>query len=53
MSRDLTDAEIDAYAAHHGLTLDQARRLLVEHGEYESGLEEAVRSLTHFLKSPS
>ena len=46
-------AEILAYAEQHGLTDDQARLLLTEHGHDESGLSEALQSLKHFLKAPS
>ena len=45
-------AEIRAFAALHGLTNEQARQLLAEH-RAESGLEEALRNLKHFLRAPS
>ena len=48
-----SDAEIRAFALEHGLTYQQARQLLTEHGENEGGLAEALQSLKHFLKAPS
>ena len=53
MAQHHTAAEIRAYAAQHGLSDDQARQLLAEHGHDETGLEEALRNLKHFLKAPS
>jgi hypothetical protein len=53
MAHDPTTAEIRAYAERHGLTDEQARRLLFEHGQDETRLEEALRSLRHFLRAPS
>ena len=53
MAHDPTAAEIRAYAERHGLTDDQARQLLMEHGEDETRLSEALQSLKHLLKSPS
>ena len=46
-------AEIRAFAERHGLTDDQARRVLAEHGADESAWDEAARNLIHFLKAPS
>lgn len=46
-------AEIRAFAERHGLTEQQARRVLDEHGHDESRWPDTVRSLIHFLKSPS
>ena len=53
MAHEPTAAEIRAYAEHHGLSDDQARQLLTDHGHDESGLSEALQSLKHFLKAPS
>ena len=53
MAHEPTAAEIRAYAEQHGLTDDQARLLLTEHGHDESGVSEALESLRHFLKAPS
>ncbi len=53
MVHEPTAAEIRAYAERHQLTDDQARRLLSEHGNDETSLSEALRSLKHFLKSPT
>ena len=53
MTHDPTAAEIRAYAERHALTDDLARQLLAEHGHDENRLEEALRSLKHFLKAPS
>jgi|EndMetStandDraft_2_1072991.scaffolds.fasta_scaffold1907881_2 hypothetical protein len=53
MTHDPTAAEIRAYAEEHGLTDDQARQLLSEHGHDESRLSEALQSLKHFLQAPS
>ena len=53
MAHEPTAAEIRAYAERHGLTDDQARQLLMEHGGDETRLSEALQSLKHFLKSPS
>ena len=46
------DREVRRFALRHGLTEEQARRVLEEHGEDESRWSEAARSLIHFLKSP-
>ena len=46
-------AEIRAFAERHGLTDDQARQVLTEHGSNESAWDETVRNLIHFLKAPS
>lgn len=46
-------AEVLAFAERHGLTEEQARRVLSEHGADESGWGDAARSLLHFLKAPS
>lgn len=48
-----TAAEIRALAERHGLTDDQARRVLSEHGPDENAWDEAARNLIHFLKAPS
>ena len=53
MTREPTNAEVGQYAERHGLTEDQARQLLTEHGHDETGLAEALRNLRHFLKAPS
>ena len=53
MGHEPTAAEIRAYAEQHGLSGDQARQLLAEHGRDETGLAEALHSLKHFLKAPS
>jgi hypothetical protein len=53
MAHEPTAAEIRAYAEQHGLTDDQARQLLIEHGHDETSLGEALQSLKHFLKAPS
>jgi len=53
MAHDPTAAEIRAYARTHGLTDDQARQLLMEHGGDETRMSEALQSLKHFLKAPS
>jgi hypothetical protein len=53
MAHEPTAAEIRAYAEQHGLSDDQARQILIEHGHDEAGLSEALRSLKHFLKAPS
>lgn len=45
--------EIRAFAKRHGLTDDQARRVLTEHGADESAWDETARNLVHFLKAPS
>jgi hypothetical protein len=53
MTHEPTAAQIRAYAELHGLTDDQARQLLSEHGHDESRLSEALQSLKHFLQAPS
>jgi len=45
--------DIRAFAEEHGLSDDQARELLTEHGHDESRLAQAVETLRHFLKAPS
>ena len=45
--------QVRAFASRHGITEEQARQILEEHGEDESKLEEAARNLAHFLKAPS
>lgn len=52
MTQDPSAAEIRAFALRHGLTDEQARRVLREHGADESTWDEKVRSFIHFLKSP-
>jgi hypothetical protein len=46
-------AEVRAFAERHGLSDEQARRVLEEHGHDESSWGDAARSLLHFLKAPS
>jgi hypothetical protein len=53
MTHHPTESEVFAFAARHGITEQQAREILSEHGEDESKLEEAVRNLVHFFKAPS
>jgi hypothetical protein len=53
MTHEPTADAIRAYAARHGLTDDQARQLLTEHGHDETRLGEALQSLKHFLQAPS
>ena len=53
MAHEPTAAEIRAYAEQHGITDDQARQLLSEHGHDESTLSKALQSLKHFLQAPS
>jgi len=53
MEREPEPEEIARFAQRHGLSADQARRVLKEHGQDESSWSEAARSLIHFLKSPS
>ena len=53
MAHEPTAAEIRSYAEQHGITDDQARQLLAEHGHDEISLSEALQSLKHFLKAPS
>jgi hypothetical protein len=53
MTHEPTADEIRAYAERHGLTDDQARQLLTEHGHDETRLGEALQSLKHFLQAPS
>jgi hypothetical protein len=53
MAHKPTAQEVDAFALRHGLTVEQARRVLDEHGADESAWGETARSLLHFLKAPS
>ena len=53
MAHDPTPEEIRDFAQRHGLTDEQARGVLVDHGPDESTWDETVRSLLHFLKAPS
>jgi hypothetical protein len=53
MAHEPTAAEIRAFAERHGLTDQQARRVLDEHGPDEDSWDEKARSLVHFLKAPS
>ena len=53
MSSDPHSAEVRAFALKHGLTDEQAARVLDEHGSDESTWSETARSLIHFLKAPS
>lgn len=46
-------AEVRAFAERHGLTDEQARGVLADHGPDESNWNETARSLLHFLKAPS
>lgn len=52
-SPDPHSAQVRSFAQRHGLTDEQAQRVLAEHGEDESSWGEAARSLIHFLKAPS
>ena len=45
--------QVRAFASRYGITEEQARQILEEHGEDESKLEEAAKNLAHFLKAPS
>ena len=49
----MTDEEIRAFALKHELTVEQARRVLDEHGPEEDNWDEPARSLIHFIKAPS
>lgn len=49
----MTDEELRIFAARNGLTANQARRVIEEHGPDQGAWGEAARSLIHFLKSPS
>jgi hypothetical protein len=49
----MTEEQIHAFALQHELTIEQARRVLDEHGADESRWSEAARSLMHFFKAPS
>jgi hypothetical protein len=49
----MTDEELRFFAARNGLTLNQARRLIDQHGADESAWDEAARNFLHFLKAPS
>jgi hypothetical protein len=49
----MTDEEVRAFALKHDLTIEQARRVLHEHGADEERWDETARSLLHFLKAPS
>jgi hypothetical protein len=49
----MTEDEVRAFALKHDLTVEQARRVLDEHGADESAWDDAARSLIHFLKAPS
>jgi hypothetical protein len=49
----MTDEELRIFAARNGLTVNQARRVIDEHGTDPSAWGEAARNLIHFLKSPS
>ena len=53
MAYEPTALEIQAFAARHSLTDQQARSVLADHGSDESAWDETVRNLIHFLKSPS
>ncbi len=47
------DAEVRQFAERHGLSPEQARKVLDKHGTDESKWDETARSLIHFFKSPS
>lgn len=49
----MTEEELRIFAARNGLTVNQARRVIDEHGDDQSAWDEAARNLIHFLKSPS
>lgn len=49
----MTEEELRIFAARNGLTVNQARRVIDEHGEDCSMWDEAARSLIHFLKAPT
>lgn len=53
MAQHYTAEEVRAFARRHGLTEEQARSVLDEHGEDESAWSDTARNLIHFLKSPS
>lgn len=58
MEQDKHASQVRAFALRHGLTEEQARRVLDEHGHdkidaEEDTWDEKLRSLIHFLKSPS
>ena len=44
---------ISAFADKHGITPQQARQVLAEHGHDESKLRAALESLARFLQAPS
>lgn len=49
-----SDDAVTEFARRHGISEEQARGLLVEHGNAdESRLTDAVRNLRHFLRAPS
>jgi len=52
-SLDMTDEELLAFARRNGLTVDQARQVIDQHGPDESGWSEAARNLVHFFRAPS
>ncbi len=49
----MTEEDLRLFAARNGLTVNQARRLIDEHGADESAWDEAARNLIHVLKAPS
>lgn len=49
----MTEEELRFFAARNGLTVNQARRLIAEHGADESAWDEAARNFLHFLKAHS
>lgn len=49
----MTEEELRLFAARNGLTVNQARRVIDEHGADQGAWGEAARNLIHFLKSPS
>ncbi|HLV07813.1 MAG TPA: hypothetical protein VKY80_09085 [Croceibacterium sp.] len=53
MAHQPTPAEIRSFAIRHGVTDEQAKRMLTDHGPNEDGWDETARSLLHFLKAPS
>ena len=49
----MTEEELRLFAARNGLTVNQARRVIAEHGDDQGAWGEAARNLIHFLKAPS
>jgi hypothetical protein len=53
MTHDPHVPDVRTFARRHGLSNEQAQRVIDEHGADESTWDETVRSLIHFLKAPS